>query len=230
MFRYEKEMTAIGEQWLKSLGLDEIRREVPTPWGICDLVGCSLDPENTMKRLQYKQRRPIGPVGRISLLLHIADYETENVTSFDELLEEFSYFYDEEELSHELGMLEKYRFIAHSPMHGGYQRMNGWMPIQKRLVALELKLHRVTEVIQQACLNRGIADESWVGLPLDVAERITEKEQGQVIRQEGLGLVGLTDKKWTELIPPLNRRQETRLAKVHMAERFWRTLPKDNYS
>ncbi len=33
------------------------------------------------------------------------------------------------------------------------QKINGWMPLQKRLVAVELKLSRVEEAISQAVNN-----------------------------------------------------------------------------
>ena len=74
-FRLECQMTPIVEAWLGSEGL-ETKSEFPTPWGVCDLVATSLAADRVARRLELRQRQPIGPELRVSLLREIPDADT----------------------------------------------------------------------------------------------------------------------------------------------------------
>jgi hypothetical protein len=58
---------------------------------------------------------------------------------------------------------------------GRLQKMNGWMPLPSRIVAVELKLRRIAEALQQARANLGFAEESYAAFPMPVARRIARE-------------------------------------------------------
>ena len=58
MFAYEQQMAAPATAWLAGQGL-MVKREFPTPWGVCDLVGCSLNERRVRRRLALGQRKPL---------------------------------------------------------------------------------------------------------------------------------------------------------------------------
>jgi len=57
-FRLEKEMTPIVTTWLAQR-CSYVHAETGFPWGICDLVGCTFDPERVRLRTAMRQRTPL---------------------------------------------------------------------------------------------------------------------------------------------------------------------------
>ena len=92
-FKYESEMAAPVVKWLAGQGM-QVKREYPTPWGICDLVGCSFNRTRVRKRLSLGQKQPIGSHLRVLLMWHIPDAEQHTSTSFERLHREFASFVD----------------------------------------------------------------------------------------------------------------------------------------
>jgi hypothetical protein len=111
---------------------------------------------------------------------------------------------------------------------GELQRLNGWFPLHKRLVAVELKLHRIEEVMSQAQKNLSFATESYVALPKDVAARVSEKRaRWAPFFENGVGLLSVTQRACNLLIPA--RRQPRAVDNVIQfccVEKFWRTHSK----
>ena len=107
---------------------------------------------------------------------------------------------------------------------GRLQRLNGWMPLQKRLVAVELKLRRVEEALLQAENNLGFADESFVALPKELATRVAGGPRSNDFRESGVGLIGVTRSTCEVLIAPREKETSRNLAaQVYCVEKFWRT-------
>jgi hypothetical protein len=220
-------MVEPAEAWLKSRGL-MIKREFPTPWGICDLVGCSFNKHNVRKRLRLGQKKPIGSHLRVMLLSEIPEKTDGPPITPYSLAGIFSDFFDTERIVTELNRLERDGFV-HKTSSGSIYKLNGWMPIHKKLVALELKLSRVQDVLYQAIANLEFADESYVGLPMETARRLVRGNTASSFAENGIGIVGLNLEDYRVLrLPKSFRKRTDPVLQVHCIERFWRHYPKGN--
>ncbi len=224
-FSYEHEMVKPAEAWLKSKRL-MVKREFPTPWGICDLVGCSFNKQNVNKRMRLGQKRPIGSHFRTMLLSKIPEENENRPIEFTHIVGLFSEFFDEEHISLELDRLERDKFVCKTNC-GSFYRLNGWMPVHKRLVALELKLSRIQEVLHQAIANLEFADESYVGLPMEIAQHLVGNNSVLSFVESGIGIVGLNLEGYRVFrSPSKSKKRVDPILQTYCVERFWRNLPK----
>jgi len=227
MFEYENQMVAPAEQWLRSQGL-AIKKEFPTPWGICDLVGCLLNRNKVRKRLALRQTRPIRSPLRVHLLSLIPDETDQRTVGIDELYGDFGGYLDRERIEIELDRLLRDHFIE-QPSPGAYFKRNGWMPLHKRLVAIELKLARIDDALHQAINNLGFADESYVGLPPDRAERLAESKRRSEFDHRGIGILAIGADRCSLVLRPQKQAPATeRVTQAYSVERFWPAHLKGN--
>jgi hypothetical protein len=221
-FDYENQMVEPAEAWLKSKGL-MVKREFSTPWGICDLVGCSFNRHNVKKRLRLGQVKPIGPHFRVMLLSHIPDEAENRPITAHRLVTRFSDFFDEAQVMLELDRLQRDRFVQRTPS-GSFYKVNGWAPLHKRLIAVELKLSRITEVLHQAIGHLEFADESYVGLPMATAKRLIAAKRKMEFIQAGVGILGIDATKCRILLKSgPSKNDSDGVIQAHCVERFWRT-------
>jgi len=226
-FDYEHQMVDPAEQWLMSQGLTT-KREFSTPWGICDLVGCSLDEERIKERLTLGQTKPIGPQIRVMILSRIPDQEEGRSITLQKLGHEFAGFFDETRIALEVGRLVNDKFVQITD-RGCFQKLNGWVPLHKKIVALELKLTRISDVMHQAISNLEFADESYVGLPMKTAQRLDKGRKRLEFARKGIGLVGISSKKCKVFFEPNpSKSDQNQILQMHCVERFWRTHIKSN--
>ena len=84
---------------------------------------------------------------------------------------------------------------------GWYCDVVGWkfaprngrrIPELRSLVAVELKLSRISEAVDQASVYRGYATETWVAMPERTCERMTEKSRAK-FHEHGCGLLSVSD-------------------------------------
>lgn len=219
-FGYECEMVRPAEEWLGSQGL-ATKKEFPTPWGICDLVGCSLNADHVQKRLSFGQRRLIGSQLACVLLSRIPDIETGRSASLRRLSSSLAEMCDEGEVAAEVDRLLGRRFVRRTP-RGHLQKLNGWMLLHQRLVALELKLTRIDDALHQAICHLTFADQSYVGLPIDRAICLANSQRAAAFVREGIGLVAVGRNSCTTLIEPSPRRNyQSAALQMMCAERFW---------
>ncbi len=224
MFKREFEMAPMAAAWMRSHGLS-VKAEFVTPWGICDLVGVSFDEAHVQHRLRLGQTRAIGSIARAALLLQIPDVETGRSLSLPQLARRCASSLSTQRLEVETGRLVTDRFVLRSP-RGRLQKVNGWMPLQRRLVAIELKLARVEEALRQAMSNRGFASESYVALPIDQARRVLARQERRLV-EAGLGLLGVTRDSCEELIPAqLGVVRADAAVQLYCVEKFWRSKSK----
>jgi hypothetical protein len=110
------------------------------------------------------------------------------------------------------------------------QRHNGWVPLQRNLIAVELKLSRVEEAMSQAQNNLIFADKSYVGLPKDLAIRVAAKRtRWSAFLDNGVGVIAVAPRECTIVIPSRNRSsQPDPVVQFHCVEKFWRTSAKGN--
>lgn len=226
-FARESEMVRSLRGWLRCQDL-LWKEEYQTPWGICDFVGVSLSQKQVEKRLSLGQRAPIGPLARVALLNHIPDEGTGSTISFEELTRTLAAALSPEELNIHLLRLLQGRFVSRDA-HGNFCKLNGWVPLQTRIVTIELKLCRIRDVLCQAEANLRLAPESYVGLPDAIALRIVESPRQREFEQTGLGLLSVGRRHCEVLITPKRRTDETDVViQMHCLERFWRTWIRDN--
>jgi hypothetical protein len=228
MFAKESDMMVSAARWMRSSGMT-VRPEFVTPWGICDLVGLTFNSNNVAHRLELRQMRPISSITRAVLLLQIPDAETKRSTTLSALLRKCMPSIPEEIIFQETAQLIADRFVI-SSSSGRLQKINGWMPLHDRLAAIELKLMRVEEAMHQAMNNLGFAEESYVGLPSEVARRVASNaHRWSYFFEAGVGLLSVTSRGCKVLVPPRKRPHWTDAAiQLYCVEKFWRSRTKGN--
>jgi hypothetical protein len=207
-FLKESEMTPAVAAWLGGHGL-VVKREFSLPWGVCDLVGAGLNASRVEKRLELRQRRVIGPLSRVSLLLVLPDVESGRGVTLRKLSEMFEGFFSADEISSELAVLEANRFVYRRGT-SSFQKVNGWMPLHERMIAIELKRERVDEALCQARRNKEFTWESYVGLPASVAERVCNTKKRYDFEAAGVGLLGVDSGAVEVLLEPRRSRDRRR--------------------
>jgi len=228
MFARESEMTASVARWMKAHGMTA-KSEFVTPWGICDFVGLRFNKKKVARRLQQKQLRAISSITRALLLLQIPDVQTKRSITLNRLVRRFASSIPEGVIRWETSRLIADRFVTSSSGRR-LQKVNGWIPLQERIVAVELKLSRVDEAMRQAVNNLGFADESYVALPADVALRvISNASRWSKFFDLGIGLLSVA-RHGSQVL----RRAEKpgtwtdKAIQLYCVEKFWSIRPKDS--
>lgn len=75
----------------------------------------------------------------------------------------------------------------------------------RRTVAVEAKLDHFQRTLNQALLRRYVADLVYVSFPASYARRVARNHRG-VLRSSGLGLLGVTESRVSELLSPRQSR------------------------
>jgi hypothetical protein len=208
--------------WMRDQGL-AVKREFLLPWGICDLVGVKLNPKQVRRRLSLGQRRAVGPPLRLHILSMIPDADTGLSITQDELRLELFGCLPNDQLEKELKHLAQLKFVT-SPRQGHFQKQNGWAPLYRRIVAVELKLSRISEALAQASSNQTFTTESYVALPSALAHRVAKSVRADQFRKKGIGLLAVSQNSCRCLLSSscaVGISDE--VLQAHCVERFWRT-------
>jgi len=224
MFKSETNMVKPVVQWMESLDLT-VKSEFITPWGICDLVGLSFKKTSVSQRRGLKQTQAVSSLTRAALLFRIPE---DKAITLRRLVRECGPTIPEEIVIEHAQRLIADRFVRRSGDR--LQRLNGWVPLHKRLIAVELKLNRVEEAMSQARNNLIFADKSYVGLPEDLAVRVaTKRKRWSTFLDNGVGLLSVAPRECTIVIPSRHRSSEPdRVVQFYCVEKFWRTSAKDS--
>jgi hypothetical protein len=208
-------------RWMSRRGLTA-RSEFSLPWGICDLVAVKLDPARVKLRLSYGQTQPVGPPIRLHVLSRIPEAGTGESISLAKLRKDLADLLPSDALSRELTLLARGKFVT-SPRPGLFQKLNGWAPLHLKIVAVELKLARVSEALNQAASNRLFATDSYVALPGRLALRIGTSERAKIFSRHGVGLLAVWHHGCRELLRPSAKdAPRSEVIQSHVVERFWR--------
>lgn len=223
MFRLESEMAPLVRQWLRDVDL-RVKQEFCTPWGVCDFVALSFNPDRTKHRLNLRQTWPLSSVMQAVLLLQVPDIDTRKSTSVTALAKRFAPVLSIEEVQRELSVLVAHRFLVQT-RNGRLQKLNGWMPLQDRLLTVELKLARQQEAMLQARKNLDLGAESYVAFPSDVAYRMAAQPQRwQEYFDLGIGLLAVSRSNCVQVIGArANEAKYDEAVQLHAVEKFWRT-------
>jgi hypothetical protein len=220
-FELEKEMAPAVCDWLRRAHLT-VKQEFSLPWGICDFVGVSLNLSHVRERLRLKQRKAIGPLWRVDLLRHIPDEKADRTISVRTLAKVYGQQIPEQVIKTEVKRLISDRFVLETRT-GGLQRLNGWEPLQNRIVAIELKLTRISEALCQAASNR-VFGESYVALPWDVAHKLSKCNRVSAFDDAGVGLLAVARNACRVVwCPSAHGIKTDPTLQMHCVERFWRS-------
>jgi len=205
------------------------KSEFVTPWGVCDFVGLRFNPERVVRRIQQRQVRAISSITRAVLLLEIPDVHTKRSITLDRLVRKYATSISGEVVREETSRLIADRFVTCSSRRR-LQKVNGWMPLQDRIVAVELKLSRIDEAMHQAANNLGFADESYVALPSDVARRVmSNASRWSKFFDLGIGLLSVAQYRSQVVRPARKTGNWTDVAiQLYCVEKFWNSRPRDN--
>lgn len=228
MFSLEAEMANSAARWLKAGGMT-VKSEFVTPWGVCDFVGLRLNQERVGSRLKLRQTKAISSITRASLLLQIPDIATRKSVSLERLVRDCASSIPAEVVKSETDRLIADRFVV-SSAQGRLQKLNGWMPLQDRLIAVELKLSRIQDAMHQAMNNLGFAEESYVGLPAAIARRVASNpSRWSAFFDAGVGLLSVSRHHCDVLLQPRTTEGWTDAAvQFCCVEKFWRTRARDS--
>jgi len=219
-FAYEQEMEAPVTAWLHAQKL-MVKRQFPTPWGVCDLVGCALDARKVRRRLALGQRKCLRSQVRVHLLSLIPDRSEARSIGLDELHARFGGFLSPSRIEDEVGRLVDDRFVEEVAART-YCRRDRWLPMHRRLVAVELKLARTDDALAQAVNNLGFSEHSYVALPRDRARRLLKTAVKSAFAARGIGVLAVTaDTCRTLLKPRRPDRPADRVVQYYCVERFW---------
>jgi len=212
-------------RWMESMDLT-VKSEFITPWGICDLVGLTFKKTSVSDRRRLGQTQAVTSLTRAALLFRIPD---DKAVTLRHLIRECAPMIPEEIVIEHTQRLINDGFVSRSS-RDRLQRLNGWVPLHKQLIAVELKLTRVEEALSQARNNLIFADNSYVGLPKDLAVRVAAKRtRRSTFMDEGVGLVSVAPRECTILIPSRKKASTTDpIVQFYCVERFWRTSARDN--
>jgi hypothetical protein len=97
-----------------------------------------------------------------------------------------------------------------------------WLPIHQNLIAIELKLNRINEALEQARRHTVFATESYVAMPSDVATRVTSRAAFSDFADAGVGVIAVsaTDCEIVLACDPSNYIPDSGM-QAYVADRFW---------
>jgi hypothetical protein len=87
------------------------------------------------------------------ILNRIPDVRTGHSTTLEELQLTLNGLIDGSIIAYHIDRLVSDHFVQITN-NGAYQKVNGWLPLQDRLLAIELKLSRIQESLRQAVARR----------------------------------------------------------------------------
>lgn len=212
--------------WMESQRL-AVKTEFLTPWGKCDVVGLRFRKQGVAKRLRLQQRDAITSMARATILHCIPE---RGGISLRHLASKCAPTISSDTIYHEAERLISENFVMRLDS-GRVRRVNGWVPLHSRFVAIELKLQRIEEAMLQASSNLGFAQESFVALPRDLALRVKLKpSRWEEFIKQGVGVIGVHRDSCQVLIDSRRHSQPDPLLQFYSVEKFWRMLLRGNSS
>ena len=106
---------------------------------------------------------------------------------------------------------------------GTYVKPNGWLPLHKRLIAVELKLARVDDAFLQAINNQGFADESYVALPAERAKLLMSGRRKFTFRERGIGVISVSAGDCRVVLKSARKSPSSdHASQIYSVDRFWK--------
>lgn len=209
-------------RWLAANGFVPFD-EVSTSWGIVDVVGIRADLDRVLKRLDQRQEEIIGDFRSVLILLEIPKESARKGCTLAELKTRFGELLGNAEIERIVSKLIRKRMVVENVSGRLVRRLEN-VAYHEELICVELKLNRIDEVIAQARRHRVAATRSYVGLPSDVAERVSSSRR-EDFEINGVGLLSISGDNCHVLIPAANTEGEREFAhEIAVAEKGWRVI------
>lgn len=218
-FRYEAEMARAVANWMGRSGLT-VRPEFRTASGVTDMVGCRWIAGAVRSRLTARQRRPLGPLLRVAIFEAIPPRRSVRLAS---LAARFEDVCGPDAMRAEVAQLVRDRFVAIVPGQR-VARIASWSRMSDRVVAVELKLSRLSEAIRQARQYLVFADDVYIALPKRAAVDAVQHRREQ-LAGTGIGMLAVERRTAQVVLRPsrvLRAHAVDPVARQHTVERLWR--------
>jgi len=220
--RLENQLQWPAEKWLLEKGFITAR-EFNTPWGISDLVGIRPNLVNTTLRIEAGQKNSLGDVTSVMVLVKIPTLLSKRTVTMDDLVTTLGDLIGPTQVVNIVERLIKKKIVVRSST-GRLARDTPWLPFHEQLVSIELKLERIEEALKQAKRHKTMTADSYVGLPLPVAQRVSQSNRINDFKFAGVGLLGIDSAAETcsELLCPDPSLSDTeRVYEIAAADRCW---------
>ena len=218
-------------RWLDSLGF-LTKVEYSLPWGTCDMVGVQLLDSQAKVRLASGLTKPIDALELIQLLELIPTRESKRAATVSRLKRRLAASRSPSQVDADVERLVARKLVSFVRKNH-VQRNIAWPPLCRKIVAVELKLHRVSTALAQAQVHLAFAHESYVALPENVAKRISTGRWRQDFRRRRVGLLAVGSAGVRVAIVSRERADATRrygFLRTQCIERFWTTWLTSNSS
>lgn len=219
MFARESEMTPIVQLWLTNQGLTTAQ-EVRMQWGICDFVAFELEPSATAQRVELKQTSPIGNPLRAAILGLMPSESSRRGATLRTICKKLGNLDATKAIEKELQFLIKGGYAQRTET-GSFKSACPWLPMHRRLVAVELKLRDISTVFAQARQNQEFASESFVALPQARAEQLLEDDWAAEFEVCGIGLIGVRES-GCQLLLSTAPDSISESTQTYVVDRLWR--------
>lgn len=197
----ESELRLPVFKWLAKNGIP-FRYEVPLPWGRADIIGIDQTSFNSSFNLNVLTGLT-NPI-RARLLSFINRHGAVGC-GLNFILEEFNDLMSVDEVIGHLSTLQNRGLINKwETRHGESKFTSIGLRMRPRLISIELKLKRVTEVVNQALRNQVFSAITYVALPTPHAEYLINFHS-EKLNTSGLGVLGISGNECQTLIPADNR-------------------------
>ena len=229
-FPNELAMCAPLEHWLHSRGF-LTKREFSLPWGICDLVAARFPSHQTTQRLESSHAAPLSSLELLQLLDLIPHRTTRRAITTQRLERLLAGSRSPTQVHNDIQRLKTKRLV-HFPRRHHVQKLVSVKSLRGRIIAVEMKLNRVTIAIAQASAHLAVADHSYVALPVALAHRLLHSARRHEFYHHRVGLLSVSPIGTNVLIShkPLPPTEPHRLFKRHCIERFWKMWLTNNAS
>jgi hypothetical protein len=221
----ESHLSGVVQRWVSSLGYIPIE-EFSSPWGIADVVGIRPNIDRMLQRIRERHEEAIGDLRSILVLLAIPTMGSKRTVSLEELVAQYGELIGREVIERIVLKLSRKKIIG-GTTQGRLYRIINWLPYHEEIISVELKLARVEEAIAQASRHKVITPNSYVGLPSDLAERLTFSQRRSDFESAGVGLLSVGNENCEVLIQPTHvTAQRERAYEIAAAENAWRFVLK----
>lgn len=194
------------------------KREIGVGYGIADLVLFRPHISNCLKRIDFKQFKPLLNEGYFKIFNLLPNLNSKSKPlAFTEIIERTGYSHSF--LKYKLLKdLKKAKYIKEIN-NNYYAKINGWLPIGKELIAIEAKLNDWKRGFYQANRYKAFADKTYLVVPPKISDLI----EISLFKKHGVGLIIFdadTGKKQIEL--QAKSKQTLNVTKRDFAsEYFW---------
>ena len=217
--------------WLDTLGC-MAKSEYSLPWGVCDLVGVQFQDAHAVQRLASGQTQSIDALELLELLDLVPSQGTRRAITLARVKRLLASARSPEQVDADIGRLMARRLLWF-PRKNQVQRTARWDPLQGKIIAVEMKLSRISVALTQAQAHLAFAHEAYVALPYDVAKRALENRRRQEFVSRRVGLLAIRPNSVHVKItshgrPSVARRHKS--LQTQCSERLWKAWLTSNAS